>query len=117
MSKELELELLFGADIGVLLYLLQEFPQYCKELPEEKQKDYVRLILELDKFVAIHRTRTNDLITLTGKIETARMEYKKLKDRNSDLENEVKELDTLNSKLMDEYFDNGGTPPQTPFLP
>jgi len=45
------------------------------------------------------------------------MEYKKLKDRNSDLEQEVKELNTLNSKLMDEYFDNGGTPPQTPFLP
>ena len=116
MNRSLELELLYGADVGVLFHLLEEFPKLAKELPEEKQKEYIRLILELDKFVAIHRTRTQDLLTYMEKIETARMEYGKLRERNKDLEEQVKGLSELNSKIMDEYFEEGGTP-QSPFLP
>jgi len=117
MNRNLELELLSEADIGVLLYMLQEFPKYCKHLPEEKQKEYVRLVLKLDDFVAIHRTRCNDLIQLTGKIETARMEYGKLRDRIVDLEGKVKEADSLNNTLIDEYLEGGSIPTQKPYLP
>ena len=117
MNRKIELELLFGVDVEVLLYLLQEFPQYCKHLPEDKHKDYIRIILELDKFVAIHRTRTTDLLTITDKIETARMQYGILRERNKNLEAKVKELEDLNSKIMDEYFEDGSIPTQKPLLP
>jgi len=106
MNRGLELNILFNADLGILFHILEEFPKYGRDIPSEKQKEYVQLILELDKFVAIHRTRTQDLLTYANKIETARMEYGKMRDRNNDLEEQVKVLSELNSKIIDESLLN-----------
>lgn len=71
---------------------------------DDKYKRFVRLVVELDKFVALHRTRTNDLLIYMEKIETARLEYAKLRNLNRDLEARVVDLESANKRLVEEYL-------------
>jgi hypothetical protein len=97
----------YTQDESVLLHLLQEFTSFGLEFTkdDEKYKRFIRLVIELDKFVALHRTRTNDLLIYMEKIETARMEFSKLRNRNKDLESKVAELESANNKIIEGYLE------------
>jgi len=103
------LTIVYQQDESELLYLLQEFTEFglLVTKDDEKYKKFMRLVILLDKFVAIHRTRTSDLLTYMEKIETARLEYSKLRNRNRDLETRVAELESANKKLIEEYLSTG----------
>lgn len=98
--------IVYTEDESVLLYLLQEFTSLGIDFvgDDQKYKRFIKLVVELDKFVALHRTRTNDLLIYMEKIETARLEYAKLRNRNKDLESRVAELESANKKLVEEYL-------------
>ena len=100
------LTILYQQDESELLHLLQQFTEFglLVTSDDEKYKKFMRLVIMLDKFVAIHRTRTSDLITYMQKIETARLEYSKLRNRNKDLETRLVELESANKKLVEEYL-------------
>lgn len=69
-------ELIYAADTDVLLHILSEL---TKQFSTNPTKEQVKLLLELDKFVGIHRTRTHEVVTLKDKIEVARDEYRKIR--------------------------------------
>lgn len=99
--------IVYTEDEGILLHLLQEFTSFGLEFTkdDEKYKRFIRLVIELDKFVALHRTRTSDLLIYMEKIETARMEFSKLRNKNKDLVSKVAELESANNKIIEGYLE------------
>lgn len=68
--------LIIKADLSLLYSILGEFVEISKLF--EDSKDMLRLLQKLDRFVAIHETRCNDLMMLKDKVDTARAEYQSL---------------------------------------
>lgn len=99
--------IVYTEDESILLHLLQEFTSFGLGFTkdDEKYKRFIRLVIELDKFVALHRTRTNDLLIYMEKIETARMEFSKLRNKNKDLVSKVAELESANNKIIEGYLE------------
>jgi len=68
--------LIINADLSLLYSILGEFVEISKLF--EDSKDMLKLLQKLDRFVAIHETRCNDLMMLKDKVDTARAEYQSL---------------------------------------
>jgi hypothetical protein len=68
--------LIIKADLNLLYGILGEFVEIAKLF--EDSKDMLKLLQKLDRFVAIHETRCNDLMMLKEKVDIAREEYQSL---------------------------------------
>jgi len=91
-------EMIVKADLGLLYSILGEFVQIAQLF--EDSKEMLDLIRKLDKFVAIHETRCNDLLLLKGKIDDARMEYSKLKGKHDFYKEQFTEQKKLYNELL-----------------
>lgn len=94
--------LIVKADLNLLYGILSEFVEIAKLF--EDSKEMVSLLQKLDRFVSIHETRCNDLLTLKEKVDTARAEYQSLSHKYKGTEEALQLLrnahnELLNSKL------------------
>lgn len=92
-------DLLLRADLDILYWVLGEVAKKVKE-----DNDFVKVLLQLEQFVEIHKTRTNDMITYRDTIEKAREEYQsiylKYKGTKEALESTRKILnEVMNTKM------------------
>lgn len=86
------------ADLGLLYSILGEFVQIAQLF--EDSKEMLDLIRKLDKFVAIHETRCNDLLLLKSKVDDAREEYTKLKNKHDYYKEQFVEQRKLYNELL-----------------
>lgn len=94
--------LIVKADLNLLYGILSEFVEIAKLF--EDSKEMLKLLQKLDRFVAIHETRCNDLMLLKEKVDTARAEYQSLSYRYKGTQEALELLrkahnELLNSKL------------------
>lgn len=61
------------ADVDILYYVLGEVAEKAKE-----DNEFIKVLLKLEQFVEIHKTRTRDMVTYRDTIEKAREEYRSL---------------------------------------
>ena len=92
-------EMIIRADLGLLYSILEEFVQIAQLF--EDSKEMLHLLKKLDRFVAIHETRCNDLLFFKGKIDDARAEYSKLKAKNDFHKEQFEHFKKLYNELLD----------------
>ena len=90
-------DLLQSADLKVLYWVLGEVANKAKE-----DDDFIKVLLQLEQFVEIHKTRTNDMVTYRDTIEKARNEYRSLKLRYDGLSEQLAQTRELLHKVMNE---------------
>lgn len=93
-------DLLITADLDTLYWVLGEVANKAKE-----DNDFIKVLLQLEQFVEIHKTRTRDMVTYRDTIERARNEYRSLKLK---YDGTVEALDLktkLLSQVMNEKID------------
>lgn len=90
-------DLLMSADLKVLYWVLGEIANKAKE-----DNDLVKVLLQLEQFVEIHKVRTNDMVTYRDKIEIAREEYRSLSQKYKGMQELLKQNRELLSKVMNE---------------
>jgi len=102
---KIEDELLIQADLKVLYWVLGEVAEKAKE-----DNDFIKVLLQLEQFVEIHKTRTNDMVTYRDTIEKARNEYRSLRlkyDGTKELLDTTKTmLDKVMNDKLEENVDN-----------
>ena len=102
---KIEDDLLLQADLKVLYWVLGEVAEKAKE-----DNDFIKVLLQLEQFVEIHKTRTNDMVTYRDTIEKARNEYRSLRlkyDGTKELLNTTKTmLDKVMNDKLEENVDN-----------
>ena len=102
---KIEDDLLLQADLKVLFWVLGEVAEKAKE-----DNDFIKVLLQLEQFVEIHKTRTNDMVTYRDTIEKARNEYRSLRlkyDGTKELLNTTKTmLDKVMNDKLEENVDN-----------
>lgn len=101
----IEDDLLIQADLKVLYWVLGEVAEKAKE-----DNDFIKVLLQLEQFVEIHKTRTNDMVTYRDTIEKARNEYRSLRlkyDGTKELLDTTKTmLDKVMNDKLEENVDN-----------
>jgi len=101
----IEDDLLIQADLKVLYWVLGEVAEKAKE-----DNDFIKVLLQLEQFVEIHKTRTNDMVTYRDTIEKARNEYRSLRlkyDGTKELLSTTKTmLDKVMNDKLEENVDN-----------
>lgn len=101
----IEDDLLLQADLKVLYWVLGEVAEKAKE-----DNDFIKVLLQLEQFVEIHKTRTNDMVTYRDTIEKARNEYRSLRlkyDGTKELLSTTKAmLDKVMNDKLEENVDN-----------
>ena len=102
---KIEDDILLQADLKVLYWVLGEVAEKAKE-----DNDFIKVLLQLEQFVEIHKTRTNDMVTYRDTIEKARNEYRSLRlkyDGTKELLNTTKTmLDKVMNDKLEENVDN-----------
>ena len=102
---KIEDDLLIQADLKVLYWVLGEVAEKAKE-----DNDFIKVLLQLEQFVEIHKTRTNDMVTYRDTIEKARNEYRSLRlkyDGTKELLRTTKNmLDKVMNDKLEENVDN-----------
>jgi hypothetical protein len=102
---KIEDDLLLQADLKVLFWVLGEVAEKAKE-----DNDFIKVLLQLEQFVEIHKTRTNDMVTYRDTIEKARNEYRSLRlkyDGTKELLSTTKTmLDKVMNDKLEENVDN-----------
>lgn len=102
---KIEDDLLIQADLKVLYWVLGEVAEKAKE-----DNDFIKVLLQLEQFVEIHKTRTNDMVTYRDTIEKARNEYRSLRlkyDGTKELLSTTKTmLDKVMNDKLEENVDN-----------
>jgi len=91
--------LIIKADLQVLYGVLSEFVEIAKLF--EDSKEMLNLLRSLDKFVAIHETRCNDLLLLKDKVDDARTEYIKIKNKHDFYKEQMEYFKKLYNELLD----------------
>lgn len=94
-------DLLLNADLQVLYWVLGEVSKKVKE-----DNDFVKVLLQLEQFVEIHKTRTNDMVTYRDTIERARSEYRSLSLKYTGTAELLKETQGLLRKVMNEKMND-----------
>lgn len=91
-------ELLYGADLSVLYGILSKTIDILGD--SIHKKEVAKYLLELEKFVHIHETRTNDLLLYKEKIETARTEYTSMRVQRDGYKQKYEELLERYNKVL-----------------
>ena len=98
---KIEDDLLIQADLKVLYWVLDRVAEKVKE-----DKDFINVLLKLEQFVEIHKTRTNDMVTYRDTIKKARNEYRGLKLKYDGAKEHLAETREILNKIMNEKIDN-----------
>lgn len=93
-------DLLLKADLDVLYWVLGEVAEKVKE-----DNDFIKVLLQLEQFVEIHKTRTNDMVTYRDTIERARNEYRSLKLKYDGTCDALKHTRDMLHKVMNEKME------------
>ena len=91
----IEDDLLFKADLNTLYWVLGQVAEKAKE-----DDEFIKVLLQLEQFVEIHKTRTRDMVTYRDTIEKARNEYRSLKLRYDG----TVELLELKTKMLEQVM-------------
>lgn len=91
--------LIIKADLNLLYSILSEFVEISKLF--EDSKEMLNLLRSLDRFVAIHETRCNDLLVLKDKVDDARTEYIKIKNKHDFYKGQFEEMKKLYNELLE----------------
>ena len=92
-------DLIMKADLLTLFGLLSKLADYSQG---KEDKELIRILLSLDEFVEIHKTRTRDMIVYRDTIERARDEYRSLKLKYTGLEELLAVTKDTLHKVMNE---------------
>lgn len=93
-------DLLISADLSNLYWVLGELAEKAKE-----DNDLIKVLLQLEQFVEIHKTRTRDMVTYRDTIERARNEYRSLKLRYDGTVEALNLKTKILSQVMNEKMD------------
>jgi hypothetical protein len=94
-------DLLLKADLDVLYWVLGEVANKVKE-----DNDFIKVLLQLEQFVEIHKTRTRDMVTYRDTIERAREEYRSLSLKYKGTKDALKITRDMLHKVMNEKIDS-----------
>ncbi len=97
---KIEDELLIQADLKVLYWVLGEVAEKAKE-----DNDFIKVLLQLEQFVEIHKTRTNDMVTYRDTIEKARNEYRSLRLKYDGTKELLSTTKTMLNKVMNDKLE------------
>lgn len=92
-------DLIMKADLLTLFGLLSKLADYSQG---KEDKELIRILLSLDEFVEIHKTRTRDMIVYRDTIKRARDEYRSLKLKYTGLEELLAVTKDTLHKVMNE---------------
>ena len=98
---KIEDDILIQADLKVLYWVLDKVAEKVKE-----DKEFVQVLLQLEQFVEIHKTRTKDMVTYRDTIKKARNEYRGLKLKYDGAKEHLAETRELLNKIMSDKLDN-----------
>lgn len=98
---KIEDDILIQADLKVLYWVLDKVAEKVKE-----DKEFVQVLLQLEQFVEIHKTRTKDMVTYRDTIKKARNEYRGLKLKYDGAKEHLAETRELLNKIMNDKLDN-----------
>lgn len=93
-------DLLLKADLDILYWVLGEVAEKVKE-----DNDFIKVLLQLEQFVEIHKTRTNDMVTYRDTIERARNEYRSLKLKYDGTKEMLTKTRSMLHKVMNEKLE------------
>ena len=93
-------DLLLKADLDILYWVLGEVAEKVKE-----DNDFIKVLLQLEQFVEIHKTRTNDMVTYRDTIERARNEYRSLKLKYDGTKEMLTQTRSMLHKVMNEKLE------------
>lgn len=96
-------DLLLNADLQVLWGLQSILADYGKD---KEDTELIRILLELEKFVEIHKTRTRDMITYRDTIDRAREEYRSLNQKYRGTQELLDNTQKMLHKVMNEKLDS-----------
>lgn len=95
-------DLLLRADLETLYGVLSRLAEYAKG---KEEKELVQLLLHLEKFVEIHKTRTSDMVTYRDTIEKARDEYRSLHLKYKGTKEQLDATQKVLHNIMNEKLD------------
>lgn len=98
---KIEDDLLIQADLNTLYWVLGEVANKAKE-----DNDFIKVLLELEQFVEIHKTRTRDMVTYRDTIKKARDEYRSLNLKYKGTKELLDTTRDMLSKVMNEKTDD-----------
>lgn len=98
---KIEDDILIQADLKVLYWVLDKVAEKVKE-----DKEFIQVLLQLEQFVEIHKTRTKDMVTYRDTIKKARNEYRGLKLKYDGAKEHLAETRELLNKIMNDKLDN-----------
>jgi hypothetical protein len=98
---KVEDDLLIQADLSTLYWVLGEVANKVKE-----DNDFIKVLLELEQFVEIHKTRTRDMVTYRDTIKKARDEYRSLNLKYKGTKELLDTTRDMLNKVMNEKTDN-----------
>ena len=93
-------DLLLKADLDILYWVLGEVAEKVKE-----DNDFIKVLLQLEQFVEIHKTRTNDMVTYRDTIERARNEYRSLKLKYDGTKEMLTQTRSMLHRVMNEKLE------------
>ena len=93
--------LLISADLDTLYWVMGEVANKAKE-----DNDFIKVLLQLEQFVEIHKTRTRDMVTYRDTIERAREEYRSLSLKYNGTVDALKQTQDVLRKVMNEKMDD-----------
>jgi hypothetical protein len=94
---KIEDDLLIQADFKVLYWVLDKVAEKAKE-----DKEFINVLLQLEQFVEIHKTRTKDMVTYRDTIKKARNEYRGLKLKYDGMQEHLADTRNLLHKVMND---------------
>ena len=95
-------DLLLRADLETLYGVLSRLAEYAKV---KEEKELIQLLLHLEKFVEIHKTRTRDMVTYRDTIEKARDEYRSLHLKYKGTKEQLDATQKVLHNIMNEKLD------------
>ena len=98
---KIEDDILIQADLKVLYWVLDKVAEKVKE-----DKEFIQVLLQLEQFVEIHKTRTKDMVTYRDTIKKARNEYRGLKLKYDGAKEHLAETRELLNKIMNDKLNN-----------
>ena len=72
-------QLIYSNDYALLYSAMNDLIEAQQNLELDDPSRVARIVHKFERFVSIHEVRTQDLVTLKEKVETARTEYRSLK--------------------------------------
>jgi uncharacterized protein YlxW (UPF0749 family) len=98
-------ELIYNNDLQLLGYILGEMADVVMML--EENQEMIKLLMALNDFYAIHKTRTNDLLKLQRSIDDARIKHRKVVAERNQYKKELEDTSKRLQQIMDRELNRG----------